>query len=201
MNVDPRRFNVTKEQLPKIMMMGAAVVIGILLMLVGSFSRQNDGDGSGKGYPSIQEDTQQVVPSSDLAAAESLLESRLENILGQIAGVGQVSVSVQLAAGPEYEYATDVSTTQRTIDETDQAGGTRLTTEKTKDGRLVLVRVTSGGTEQPVLIKQLKPEILGILVVAEGASDPVIRSKLSQAVQTLFNIPAYQVSVLSKEGR
>ena len=36
------------------------------------------------------------------------------------------------------------------------------------------------------------------MVVAEGAGDLIIKERISQAVQTLLNIPAHRVTVLPK---
>lgn len=140
------------------------------------------------------------APEGGLAAAERDLEARLEQILGAVAGAGKVQVTVTLAAGPEYVYAKNTSQEKRTISEKDQAGGTRTTTEVNEQGNLVLVQEVSGGREEPVLIKATRPEIAGILVLAEGARNADLREKLVQAVATVLAVPPHKVTVLPKES-
>lgn len=142
-----------------------------------------------------------IVAEGDLAAAESDLERRLEAILSAIAGCGEVQVTVTMAAGPEHIYAQNISKQNRTTEEQDQSGGNRLTTEVNEDGNLVLLRPVSGGKEEPVLIRSTRPEIAGVLVLAEGAKNPSLREELMRAVETVLAVPAHKVTVLPKESR
>lgn len=139
-------------------------------------------------------------PTGSLAAAESDLERRLEVILSSIAGCGEVQVTVTMAAGPEHTYAQNVAKQNRTTEERDQSGGNRLTTELNEDGNLVLLRAVSGGKEEPVLIRSTRPEIAGVLVLAEGAKNPSLREELMRAVETVLAVPAHKVTVLPKES-
>ena len=50
---------------------------------------------------------------------------------------------------------------------------------------------------EPLLIETLTPQILGVVVVAEGATDPLVRYKIKQAVVTLLDIESYCVQVFS----
>lgn len=142
-----------------------------------------------------------VYTTSPITQAEAALEQRLETILAQMNGVGHVSVKVVLRESPEYEYAVNVSTTERSITENDQSGGSRLTLDTTETGQLVLVRSANNAGEAPVVVKKTKPEVVGVLVVAQGASNPVVRAELTRAVQTLLGISINQVTVVSGDGR
>lgn len=42
-------------------------------------------------------------------------------------------------------------------------------------------------------------EVAGVIVIAEGGSNPVIANKLTQGVSTLYNIPVSNVIVFEKE--
>lgn len=134
---------------------------------------------------------------SVLRQAEIALEQKLERILSQISGAGNVAVSVALKTSPELEYAINVSTSEKSITETDQAGGNRVTLDTTETGELVLLRVSGSTGEQPVIIKELKPEILGVLVVSQGANNPLLKAELTRSVQTLLGISPHQVNVVS----
>jgi stage III sporulation protein AG len=59
------------------------------------------------------------------------------------------------------------------------------------------IAVSSGN---PLLIEEKTPEILGVLVVADGARWPVLREKIANATATLLNVPAYKVQVMPREG-
>ena len=121
----------------------------------------------------------------------------MERILGEIVGVGKVSVSVIYAEGPTREYAVNVSSTQRDTEEKDQAGGVRSTKEITENGEVVLLE----GNQQPVMIKESMPKIQGVLVVADGAEDPLVKEKVFKAVQGLLQVPAHRITVCTRGGR
>ena len=154
-----------------------------------------------KSTPSPNYQADENKSEEGLSAAEKDLERRLEGVLSSVAGSGEVQVTVTMAAGPEYLYAKNLSEQTRTIEEKDQSGGNRTTTEANEEGNLVLVQTVSGGKEEPVLIRAKRPEIAGVLVLAEGARDPGLREELVQAVVTVLAIPAHKVTVLPKEGR
>ena len=185
-----------------------AALLGILLLLMGSLG---GGDNSGNtgavdGSEETSRNNRPIVsnseqPSSQLVMAEIKLEQRLSDILSEIEGAGEVKATVLLASGPEYRYAVNDKVTQRKVEEEDQGGGTRLTTERTEDGQLVLVRTSGTGVEQPIIVKELKPEVQGVLVVATGANNIFVKEKLIKAVVTLLDVPPYQVRVLTGKGR
>jgi stage III sporulation protein AG len=166
-----------------------------LLIYAGSWVSPKEGSPPSTGYQAAENKSEE-----SLSTAEKELERRLEGVLSSIAGSGDVQVTITMAAGPEYLYAKNLSEQTRTVEEKDQSGGNRTTTEANEEENLVLLQTVSGGKEEPVLIRAKSPEIAGVLVLAEGARDPGLREELVQAVITVLAVPAHKVTVLSKEG-
>lgn len=137
----------------------------------------------------------------ELSTIEEDLENRLEEALSSVAGAGRVQVTVTLASGPERVYAWNFNKQNRVVEEKDQAGGNRTTTESNEQDSMVFSQSTSGGRDDPVVITSKRPEIAGVLVLAEGAGDPHLRERLAGAVETLLNIPPHKVTVLAKGSR
>ncbi len=132
---------------------------------------------------------------------EEQLESRLEAALSAVDGAGSVQVTVTLKSGVENVYAQNVNKQDQTTQEKDQSGGGNSTTnEVNEQDSLVLLQSANGGSDTPVVVKELSPEIAGVLVLAEGANNPGLREKLVQAVETVLDIPSYRVMVLPKGG-
>ncbi|MHB1125359.1 MAG: hypothetical protein ACYC2T_00145 [Bacillota bacterium] len=178
----------------------AAVLVsagGLLLMSLGGIdsSGQKRLDQPETIFPEAVSQQPQVT---GMERDERFLEAKLERILGQIDGVGSVSATVTLAAGPQYDYAVNVTTSERSVDENDRSGGTRSTTEQNRDGQLVLLKTEQNGVEQPVVVRESSPEVRGVLVVAEGARDIRVQARIVQAVQTIFDIPVHKVNVFEK---
>jgi len=192
-----RLISICKRKLP---IMITLLLIGIVLLSAGNFVTGGGEEKESQEKRAESQEAKSFQAASGLSVVEKTLEERLESILGKIEGVGDVSVTLVLKNGPEFEYATNVSSNERKIKENDTSGGERITTETTSDDQLVLVQAAGMGGQEPVIIKEMKPEVEGVLVVAEGAVDPLIKAKLSRAVQTVLGIPAHTVSVWPMEN-
>lgn len=125
------------------------------------------------------------------------LENDLSSILSKIQGAGRVSVMITLKSGTEIIPAKDESVSDKVTNEKDTSGGTRVINEKTTDDKVVFT-AAQGGNSKPLIIKEINPEIKGVIVVAEGAKDSKVKLKISQAVQTVLDIPAYRVTVYER---
>ncbi|MBM7855485.1 stage III sporulation protein AG [Desulfohalotomaculum tongense] len=131
------------------------------------------------------------------AAEEKYLADKLQRMLEMVEGAGEVHVTVQLESSSRAEYAINTTTDSKTTQEKDQAGGTRVQTEDNDSSQLVLIRDSSGG-EIPVLRQELAPKVSGVLVVAEGAGDPVIKAQLFKAVKVALGVEPQKILVLAK---
>ncbi|MGI6449546.1 MAG: stage III sporulation protein AG [Desulfitobacteriia bacterium] len=142
-------------------------------------------------------ETTAAVPADSLAIAalEKSLEDKIASNLESIKGVGKAKVLVTYSSGLYKEYARDQSITKRTSKETDHEGGIRETEEVTESNKLVLA-----GNSSPVIIMEQRPEIAGVLVIAQGASDPKIKEQIFEAVRTLLNIQPSKISVAPLGG-
>lgn len=129
------------------------------------------------------------------AAASSVqggsLEERLEDILAQVEGAGAVRVMVTYETGPEIVPAVKTDTQRSASDGTGSAGSS--TTSTTESEEPVVIQGKSG-SEALVLVEKV-PVVLGVLVVAEGASDLGVRLKLMQAVQVALQITPDRIEV------
>lgn len=122
------------------------------------------------------------------------LISELSTILGQIEGAGYIKVSITLSSDGAKTYLSNLSEEKNEVKETDQQGGKKESLEVKNTRELA---VSSGN---PLLIESKFPNVTGVLVVAEGARDPVVKEKILTAAATLLNIPAHRVSVMPGEG-
>ncbi|MFZ3372303.1 MAG: stage III sporulation protein AH, partial [Desulfitobacteriaceae bacterium] len=134
--------------------------------------------------------------TSKLNSLEKDLEKKLQATLSRMYGVGQVDVSVSLFSGLKSNYARNENVTKRTSKETDKASGTRETTEVTENNQLVM----PSGSTQPVMVMEERPQVAGVLVIAEGAKDPRIKEEIHTALKTLLDIPAAKITVEAMGG-
>lgn len=116
---------------------------------------------------------------------EESVSNQLEKILSEIKGAGKVSVMVTVASGEETVYQTD-----------DRLSGSE--TSDTADKTTVIV--TDEDRNQLGLIKEVKsPKYQGAIVVCDGASDPIVRLAVVEAVSKVTGLGADRISVLSRK--
>lgn len=130
--------------------------------------------------------------TTKIGILETELENKLQANLLQMEGAGKVQVSVSLSTGLKTEYARNENVTNNTTKEIDKAGGTRETTQVTKNNQVVM----PSGSSQPVMVMEDRPEIAGVLIIAEGARDAKVREGIHTAVQTLLSIPSTKITVV-----
>ncbi|OEF98435.1 stage III sporulation protein AG [Desulfuribacillus alkaliarsenatis] len=187
-------MNIKDNMTPMRWLLLVAALGFILMVLVADFNIS-------QSLPSDSVDDivkKNAVTSSDafgMREYEELYERNLEKILEKVAGVGQVSVMVNIDSTEEVVLGTNTRSTERNTDENDRQGGSRKVTELTEDNQIVILRGNSGG-ETPVVIKRLKPNIRGIIIVAEGANNIKTHALLSEAAQRALNVSANKISIL-----
>ncbi|MBE0466256.1 MAG: hypothetical protein IBX71_03415 [Candidatus Desulforudis sp.] len=179
----------------------ALAVLGVFLLLIGHIDfGGGDPNASpvGATSPPIQQQSASVQARLQIQAEEEYLASRLQALLQQISGVGEVEVSVRLEGSTTSEYAVNHSTGRKVSDESDQAGTTRVTTDVSETGQLVVVR-GDRGYEIPVVEREVAPRVVGVLVVAEGARNPQIKAELFRAIRIALGVEPHKILVLPKK--
>ncbi|HYE09685.1 MAG TPA: stage III sporulation protein AG [Patescibacteria group bacterium] len=172
--------------------------LGLALILIADFyndmrAGKTAEDGINNGDTQIEEGIADNTAPNYVRS----LENDLSSILGKIQGAGRVSVMITLNGGTEIIPAKDESISDKVTNEKDTSGGTRVINEKATDDNVVFT-AAQGGNSKPLILKEINPEIKGVIVVAEGAKDSKVKLKISRAVQTVLDIPAYRVTVYER---
>ena len=170
----------------------AVALVGVLLLVV---AMPSGGTGihlaENKKEDTAQEKTEQKYEKEDYA-------EYLEQVLGQMEGVGKVSVMVTVADQGEDIIEKDKTEHTSTVTNTD-SGSMEMTTEKESGEETVYEE--SGGEKAPYVSKEILPEIEGVLVVAEGGDSPRIVSDISDAVKALFQVEAHRIKVVKMSSK
>ncbi|HWQ62198.1 MAG TPA: hypothetical protein VN521_07795 [Negativicutes bacterium] len=164
-------------------------LVGVVLVVAGSFFDA----APAKPQPPAPAESSRSVPAAPRGYEEAL-EAKLANLLSQVKGAGAVAVSVTLESGVTQEYAKNTVRESRTIQERDTSGGTRTTSETKESEQVLLSR--DNGTDRPVMVRETKPAVKGVLVIAEGAADSAVKASLTRAVEAGLGLPAYKITVL-----
>ncbi len=106
------------------------------------------------------------------------LENKLEKVLSKIEGVGKINVAITYDGQIKQVFAVNTQT---------QNNGTGTTTKT----EIVLV------DGKPLIEEELLPNIVGVLIVMEGANNAVTRMLVVEAITSLLNIDKDQIKILT----
>lgn len=121
------------------------------------------------------------------------LEVKLENILSNIQGVGDVKVCINYSESSEvvamYNETSKVSSTE----EADTSGGTRKIQET--DSQKEIVYQEEDGEKTPITQKIVQPKIEGAIITAKGANNADTKTNIIQAVEAITGLATHKIQV------
>lgn len=185
------------------------VCTGLLLMIVAvpinnkTGNDQKRTESRWEGTENIQEDKEEQEKkgqeegkaSDQTYAYELAMEKRVRQVLAKVEGVGEVDVLIVLKSSEEKVYQTDGKTSQSSTKEQDASGASREIIQQQKEQNTVFLSRENAG---PVLEKEIRPEISGIIISAQGGGSPTIQAEITEAMEALFDLPAHKIKVLKR---
>ena len=123
------------------------------------------------------------------SADQTAFQQDLEEILGQIQGVGQVRVLLTLDADGERQLAED--------SELSYSGSTAAPEDYSRSSQTVLV--DGGSVETPVVTRRVYPTYRGALVVCQGGDRADVKLAVTEAVTALTGLTADRVTVAKSQ--
>lgn len=144
------------------------LVAGIVLLVIGN-------TGSGR---KVERTVPDGVDNAIIEYQKST-EQKIEALVGQVRGAGEVSAAVRLDGGFEYVYATDIS-------------------ERNGSVSSEYILVGNGSNESAVYLRLKTPEISGIGIVCTGGDDPAVRKEIINLLSAAFGIGTNKIYVTGK---
>lgn len=164
------------------------LIIGIILFLLADIFIGNDRPKNQNSSQLVGEEKMNVQYSD----YSTLLENKLENILSQLKGVGKVKVMITLEDTTEVVPAFNTTKNNETTKENDSQGGTREIVRED-----MTIQVVTNDKGEPIVLKEIRPTIKGVIVIAEGAENLEVKEMLYEAVKTALGVPGNRVEVYS----
>ncbi len=153
---------------------------------------------TGKTDADLQEQAQAERESGKTDTAD--MEKRLEEILGQMAGAGDVRVMITVKDNGQRIVEKDEPSVSRSTQEQSGSGTANSTVEQENQETTVYEKDGSG-KETPYVARELAPQIEGVLVLAEGAGDANVKKEITEAVMALFGLDAHKIKVMKMNER
>ena len=177
------------------------LLLGILLMVIAVPTKNVTGKKAGESNIGTSADKESNdAPSQSSANLNTYtkdLEQRLSGILSQIDGAGDVNVMITMKSSSEKVLDKDVESDHEVVTESDSQGGSRQTNSSTKKESTVYDG--NGTDESPYVSKELSPKVEGVIVLADGGGNAVVKENISEAVQALFDIEPHKIRVMKKQ--
>lgn len=162
----------------KIIVIAGIILIGIIFL---------------SGFWGDKKQTKETgMSTSEISEAQYItqLETKVEELLKQIEGVGKLDVMLTLESGSEYVYQAE---TKRSSDRKNAEGDT--TQERLDDEQTIVMVEGDNGKKQALIRTELTPKIKGIVVVCEGADQLTVETQIIDVLTTAFGVTSARVSV------
>lgn len=180
------------------------IVLGIILIGTVIFinyiwkgDSTNKNQASLNKVPNASNNSSNTDNVGNIVNEETQLETKLENMLSKISGVGDVKVMVTYSQSSKTIplYNEDIQAT--TTEEKDTSGGTRKITENNSN-REVVYDETSG-TKSVITQSVVSPKIEGAIIVAKGTTNATVKNNIVQAVEAVTGLATHKIQVFEME--
>ena len=128
-----------------------------------------------------------------LEASNEDLETRLEDILSKINGVGKVEVLINYSETEQVVAMYNENKKETATEEQDESGGTRIIKEN--DVQKDVIYQEKNGEKIPITQKTIMPKIEGTIITAEGAGSTEVQEKIINAVEAATGLASHKIQV------
>lgn len=167
------------------------VLVGVLFLIAGSTFKKDSVMSKNEDPKNKQTQEERIETENEDYERET--QNKLKTTLEKIDGVGKVEVMITFESGEEKVPAVNINNSTNKSVEKDTEGGTRNTTQENEGSSVVITN--NGDKTQPLIVKEYKPKITGVCIVAEGAEDNITKLRISKAVVDLFSLAENKVNV------
>lgn len=122
------------------------------------------------------------------------LEVRLEHILSNIDGVGNVDVLITYNETEEIVPIYNKTDKKSVTNETDSAGGVRVTEETDAQQEVVYQN------DEIIVQKTISPKIEGAIITATGANNANVKTNIISAVEAATGLATHKIQVFEKSN-
>lgn len=129
---------------------------------------------------------------------EENLETKLENILEKINGVGKVDVMLTYTESTQIVPIYNKTEKTTNTNESDSGGGTRKIEESDVSQEVVYQEKEGKGTIATQ--KTVSPKIEGAIITAQGAGNSTIKTNIIQAVEAATGLATHKIQVFEKQN-
>ena len=139
------------------------------------------------------EDSTKVLAQATSSSEKDDLETRLEDILASIDGVGKVKVLIKYSESSSVVPMYNETTSESTTKETDGDGANKDVKET--ESKREIVYTDENGKNTPITEKVIMPVIEGAIVTAQGAGNANVKTSIVSAVEAVTGLAVHKIQV------
>ena len=125
-----------------------------------------------------------------------VFENKLNKILSNIEGAGNVSVMISYKTGVENIPLLNTKDNSTITEETSGSS-----TKKIQQGQLetnIIFNQENNGSKEPYISKTLMPQVEGVIVTCDGGGDTKVKNDIVKAVQAVTGVTEDKIQVFQK---
>lgn len=168
------------------------IILAMLLFFYNTIFREKETDRKNASF--VNGDINKTTEYNEKETVLENDEERLEYILSKINGVGEVHVMVTYETGREIVPAVDIQENIQTKEQKSQDG--QVTHDTSKDSTQNIVTVNDSDL---LVLKEIRPKVKGVIIVAEGADNLVIKNDIINATSAVFDILVDKIVVFESK--
>lgn len=168
-------------------------LLGVFFLLIAT--PVSDLTGNRKKQKSTNTGTNQQTQQKKIQEKDAYitaLENKLEQTIEGMEGAGKVDVMITLK--DTGEKILDKNQPYESEEETNTEENKESKKNRIQNNQETVLVETEGNTE-PIIVRELYPDIEGVVVVCEGGDNSALTVKIKEAVQALFSIDAHKIVV------
>lgn len=171
------------------------IVIFIIILIITVLIINNMWSSDKKESEEDNSDSSKVLAKTVNAESTNQddLETRLEDILESINGVGRVKVLIKYSESSTVVAMYNETSSESTTQESDGDGSTKNVTET--ENKKEIVYTDEDGENKPITEKVVMPVIEGAVITAEGAANANIKSSIVSAVEAVTGLAVHKIQV------
>lgn len=168
-------------------------LLGVFFLLIAT--PVSDLTGNRKKQKSTKTGTNQQTQQKKIQEKDAYiaaLENKLEQTIEGMEDAGKVDVMITLKDNGE--KILDKNQPYESEEETNTEENKESKKNRIQNNQETVLVETEGNTE-PIIVRELYPDIEGVVVVCEGGDNSALTVKIKEAVQALFSIDAHKIVV------
>ena len=177
------------------------IIVFIIILIITVLIINSVWSSDNKGSKEKTQDNSKVLAQTSTSGTSEQddLETKLEDILESMDGVGKVKVLIKYSESSSVVAMYNETTSESTTKENDKDGSSKDVKET--ESKKEIVCSDESGQSKPITEKVVMPVIEGAIITAQGAKDSNVKSSIVSAVEAVTGLAVHKIQVFEMGGK